>query len=314
MIEPIQKAPEDALISGRAYNRLADLANMLRLNGALTVGPSGSSLNPPHRVFDPTLEPFLAVIVAAGPLAEIEPTNNTYWVKSCKITNVNGQTDRDRVTLDEKDNSDESRLFVKATNLEENATGSHLVPLDTFVWVKGITDSYGVRRWEFTQSLTDILFAVRVVKDGGAQASTCWTAPTWTYTLKTLLPRNVTLATAKSPQRPRQNNPHTQAADNSIGWAYYDSGTLKLWDCQETPTTLEGGSAVTIGRASGASCTADTDTWAQGSALTIHVLTGLCLDGLNIYILTTPMTFDQCGRLTAAGSEVKTLWTTGTEC
>jgi len=75
-------------------------------------------------------------------------------------------------------------------------------------------------------------FGVKVTKDGGS-AGNKTTQCSFTYTVKDLAGN--TLATAKSPSRPRPlKGAMDPPADNSYGLAFYDGSTLVLWDAGET--------------------------------------------------------------------------------
>lgn len=116
----------------------------------------------------------------------------------------------------------------------------------------------GDKQANYGRTMPQMLFAVRVTKDGGS-AGTVSASCTFTYTCT--LDSGFELGTLKSPQKCRlPNTPYTQPADGSWGAGFYDKdGTFVLWDANECPQVedpcpeastelvIDGGDAVTGG-------------------------------------------------------------------
>jgi hypothetical protein len=84
-----------------------------------------------------------------------------------------------------------------------------------------------------SRGLPDRIFPVTVEKTGGSDG-TKTSAASWTYTVKDL--SGTELGTGVSVARPRPYGTVTfQASTTGYGLAFYDNGTLKLWDAGEKP-------------------------------------------------------------------------------
>lgn len=127
---------------------------------------------------------------------------------------------------------------------ELNLTGSLVTGSSSQVYYlrpSVATTSQGVRIWEFTVSAapsTPGLFPVKVQQTGGANG-TASSAPTWTYTVRSLewngSSGGTVLGTSVALARPRENGLFVaQSGSTGFGLAFRDeTNTLRLWDAGE---------------------------------------------------------------------------------
>lgn len=135
---------------------------------------------------------------------------------------------------------DEDILFV---NLFENGTTKHVLPQGTFFYgrIVGYDRTNLLKKVEGYCLPPGVHFAVKVEKTGGSDG-TKTTKATWTYTVRTIAWNGSsggdTLGTGMAVTRPRANGKRAfQAGSTGYGVAFYDNGTLKLWDAGEVKGT-----------------------------------------------------------------------------
>ena len=94
-------------------------------------GPDGIATRP-----TPLAEPWLGIIMSAGPASEADYATAQYWVKTAWITNASGSNPPNTTLPTLADQAaGESTLWVTATNLAEVPGATHLLTVGAFVWV-----------------------------------------------------------------------------------------------------------------------------------------------------------------------------------
>jgi len=194
-------------------------------------------------------------VPAAGPAAEVDYTDHRYWVARARGGNTSGDwTTAARLEAQPRlaagpislSVTHVQRRIVTATNLAEwtnpgsmeAPVGSHTLPVGTPVRVSTITDAQPshVQRYIFRQTLTPVLFPVKVTKtagDPGDDETTC----SYIYTVTTMGGTELGVEMTPVKRRPLVGA-MSPPDDSEYGLAFFDeAGVFKLFDANEVIDT-----------------------------------------------------------------------------